>query len=83
MELSPGGTGSSCSKRVRAEIDNTAVLIEILQSSPKVILHLAVNPSEEDIRMLGPDLVAQLRKKLALMNAHWEDYERVFTTPNM
>ncbi|MCL4849881.1 MAG: hypothetical protein KJZ78_00680 [Bryobacteraceae bacterium] len=67
----------------RAEIDNTAVLIEVLQSSPEVILHLAANPSEEDIRVLGPDLVAQLRKKLAIMNAHWEDYERLFTTPNM
>jgi hypothetical protein len=56
--------------------------MEILRSTPDVILHLAANPGEEDIRVLGPDLVSQL-SKLRIVNAHREDYERVFTTPNL
>ena len=28
--------------------------------------------------MLGPDLIDQLRKKVKIMIAHWEDYERLF-----
>jgi hypothetical protein len=32
--------------------------------------------------MLGPDLVEQLKKKINIMNAHWEDYRRIYTQPN-
>jgi hypothetical protein len=31
---------------------------------------------------LGPDLVAQLQRKIDLMNAHWMDYDSLFTAPN-
>jgi hypothetical protein len=31
---------------------------------------------------LGPDLPAQLTRKIDLMNAHWRDYGRIFTVPN-
>ena len=31
---------------------------------------------------LGPDIVAQLKRKIDLMNAHWLDYDRLFTKPN-
>lgn len=62
----------------RAEIDNTAVLIELLGANPGEYLVLAAKKEEEDIRLLGPDLIAQLRRKLEVMNAHWEDYERLF-----
>lgn len=62
----------------RAEIDNTAGLIELLGANPGQYLVLAPTPQEEDIRLLGPDITAQLRRKLAVMNAHWEDYERLF-----
>lgn len=62
----------------RAEIDNIAVLIGLLGEDPGEYLVLAPTKEEEDIRLLGPDIVAQLRKKLEVMNAHWEDYERLF-----
>lgn len=62
----------------RAEIDNTAVLIDLLGAKPGEYLVLAPTKEEEDIRLLGPDLTAQLRRKLEVMNAHWEDYERLF-----
>lgn len=62
----------------RGEIDNAATLIELLGAEPGKYLVLAPTKAEEDIRLLGPDIVEQLRKKLQVMNAHWEDYERLF-----
>ena len=70
-------------KTARQEIDNTAELIELIQSRPNdVIIDTAKTKDEEYVRMLGPDLISQLQKKMAIMNAHWEDYRRVLTDPN-
>lgn len=66
----------------RAEIDNTAVLINLLKPGPGSLIQLAATKTEEDIRVLGTDLVEQLQKKIAIMNAHWQDYNRIFTSPN-
>ena len=66
----------------RAELDNTAVLMNLLRSDPNEFLRLAATKEEEDIRLLGRDILDQLQKKLNLMNARWEDYKRVFTIPN-
>ncbi len=62
----------------RREIDNSAVLIDLLQSQPALLIDLAKSSGEENIRVLGPDLVDQLRRKIKIMIAHWEDYERLF-----
>jgi len=62
----------------RNEIDNISVLIELLESTDAPLLDLAASKEEEDIRILGGDLVCQLRKKIRIMVAHWEDYERLF-----
>ncbi|MEX0778080.1 MAG: hypothetical protein WD042_20440 [Phycisphaeraceae bacterium] len=67
---------------VRAELDNTAMLMELLRPDPGALLDLASSKEEEDIRLLGPDIADQLQRKLNLMNTKWEDYKRVFTTPN-
>jgi hypothetical protein len=67
----------------RREIDNTALLIELLESNDQVILDIAPSKDLEDIRRLGPDLVKQLKTKLRIMNEHWIDYNRLFTTPNL
>ncbi len=40
------------------------------------------SPEDETIMRLGPDLPAQLKRKIDLMNAHWLDYDRLFTKPN-
>ena len=65
----------------RKEIDNTAVLIKILESTPEPILKMATK-EKEGIRRFGPGLVDQLKKKINIMNAHWEDYKRIFDSPN-
>ena len=66
----------------RNEIDNAMRLRRLLLSAKGPLLDLAPSPAEETIRRLGPDLPAQLQRKMDIMNAHWEDYKRLFTTPN-
>jgi hypothetical protein len=31
---------------------------------------------------LGPNVTAQIKHKIEVMNAHWRDYDRLFTSPN-
>jgi hypothetical protein len=70
-------------KTARQEIDNTAELISLIQSRPNdVIIDTAKSKEQEYVRLLGPDLVEKLTRKMAIMNAHWEDYRRIFTQPN-
>ena len=66
----------------RSEIDNMAVLIKILESNSGAILDLAPTKEQESIRILGPDIIDQLHRKINIMNAHWEDYKLIFNTPN-
>jgi hypothetical protein len=67
----------------RSEIDNTAMILQLLESGNDFVLDLAPVKELEDIRRLGPDLREQLKKKLKIMNEHWIDYNRIFTTPNL
>lgn|ERR1017187_3874948 len=62
----------------RREIDNSGVLIDLLQSQRAPLIDLAKTNGEENIRVLGPDLIDQLRKKIKIMIAHWDDYKRLF-----
>ncbi|MEM7683039.1 MAG: hypothetical protein AAF288_13885 [Planctomycetota bacterium] len=66
----------------RAELDNTAVLIDILQKANGPVLHTAETPEGERIRLLSSDLIPQLQMKLKTMNARWNDYDAIFTRPN-
>ncbi len=66
----------------RKEIDNTVHLLHLLGDNPGQLLDLAPVPEEETIMKLGPGITAQLKRKLDLMNAHWLDYDRLFTKPN-
>lgn len=66
----------------RREIDNTVRLQRLLTSTKEPLLDLAPVAEEETIMRLGPDLAAQLKRKIDLMNAHWMDYDRLFTAPN-
>jgi hypothetical protein len=66
----------------RKEIDNTVRLKELLESTPEPMLDTAPTPEEETIMRLGPNLPAQLTHKIDTMNAHWRDYDRIFTVPN-
>jgi hypothetical protein len=42
---------------------------------------MAPTAEEEYVMRLGPNLVEQLKLKIDIMNAHWMDYDRLFTRP--
>jgi hypothetical protein len=67
----------------RFEIDNTALLLKLLENNREELLDIAPVKELEDIRRFGPDLVPQLKLKLRIMNEHWLDYNRIFTVPNL
>jgi hypothetical protein len=48
----------------RKEIDSTIRLMRLLKDTPEPLLDLAPVPEEETIMRLGPDLVAQLKRKV-------------------
>ena len=62
----------------RAELDNTLELIDLLGTDPEVVLELAPTADQQDVFYYGPDVVDQLRRKMAVMVDHWEDYERLY-----
>jgi hypothetical protein len=66
----------------RKEIDNAVRLKELIESTPEPLFDTAPTPEEETIMRLGPNLPAQLKHKVDTMNAHWRDYDRIFTVPN-
>jgi len=57
-------------------------LKRLLESTKEPVLDLAPVPAEETIMRLGPDVAAQIKDKIDTMNAHWRDYDRLFTVPN-
>jgi hypothetical protein len=83
----PLGTQSSWERSdmleiARKEIDNTVHLMQLIKESDEPIIDMAPTPGEEYVMRLGPDLVSQLQRKIDTMNAHWNDYDRIFTVPN-
>jgi len=66
----------------RKEIDTMVNLKRLLESTDQPILDLAPTPAEETIMRLGPNVAAELKDKIDIMNAHWRDYDRLFTQPN-
>jgi hypothetical protein len=66
----------------RKEIDTMVALKRLLESTDEPILDLAPTAGEETIMRLGPDVATQLKHKIDVMNAHWRDYDRLFTMPN-
>jgi hypothetical protein len=59
-------------------MDSSIVLAELLEANKDVLIDTAKTQGDESIRVLGPDLAKQLRRKVQIMAAHWEDYERLF-----
>ncbi len=66
----------------RKEIDTMALLNQLLQSTHMPILDTVPTPEEETVMRLGPNITAQIQHKIDVMNAHWRDYDRLFTSPN-
>lgn len=67
----------------RSEIDNTALLMQLLGNNPEQYMEIAPTKKQEDIKKYGPDIIKEMQLKINIMNNQWEDYERMFTTPNL
>jgi hypothetical protein len=81
------GTGSPWDRQeimriARNEIDNAVSLKKILESSKIPLIQEAISPQYETIMMLSPNLTSQLKRKIDTMNDHWEDYKKLYTSPN-
>lgn len=57
-------------------------LKHLLESTKDPILDLAPTAEEESIMRLAPNITTQIKRKIDIMNAHWLDYDRLFTKPN-
>jgi hypothetical protein len=64
---------------LRDELDNVTELRAMLESGGLNLVARARAGHEEDVFLLGPDLVAALTKKADLMRRHWLDGQRYLT----
>ncbi len=62
----------------RDEIDNTNELAGLLEGSKVPLIELAPSKSQEDIFVIGPDIVDQLRRKARIMLRHELDVYRLY-----
>ncbi len=67
-------------KIAREELDNIAALIELIESRKEKVIEHAETPEAENVFMLGPNLAADLRRKMDVMLDHWPDYEKIYPT---
>jgi len=73
---------TSLMETARKEIDTMVNLKRLLDGTDQPILDTAPTPGEETIMRLGPNVSGELKDKIDIMNAHWRDYDRLFTEPN-
>lgn len=66
----------------RAEIDNSLYLKQLIESTDAPLIDTAPDARGENVLRFGPDFTQQLKLKTDIMNAHWQDYKRLFETPN-
>jgi len=67
-------------KTAQNEIENVRKIVHYLQNKElKDLLDHAKNKDEEYHRKLGPDIMDQLKNKIAIMNKYWSDYYRIDT----
>ncbi len=67
---------------MRDEFDNTNELIALLEDGGLELVACSKDPAFEDTFLMGPDLIGQLRKKVAIMRAHWLDVEDYLAPPH-
>lgn len=82
LGVQSGWDRSEIMATAREEIDTMIALKKLIDSTKEPILDLAASADEESIQRLGPGLSAQLKRKVDIMNAHWRDYDKLFTVPN-
>ena len=67
---------------MRDELDNTIELLDLLKNGGTNQILTATDASDEDLFLLGPDLVNQLTRKCQIMRRHWLDAEQYLSTPH-
>jgi hypothetical protein len=67
---------------MRDELDNAADMLGLLENGGMQQVLVAPTAKEEDTFLLGPDLVDQMKKKIAIMRAHWLDAQNYMATPH-
>ena len=67
---------------MRDEFDNTNELVSLLENGGIELVARAKDPRYEDTFLLGPDLIAQLRKKARIMREHWLDVQQYLAAPH-
>lgn len=66
----------------RAEIDNSLYLKNLIETTEGPLIDTAPTPDGEHVLRFGPNFTEQLKLKTEIMNARWQDYKRLFETPN-
>jgi hypothetical protein len=66
---------------MRAELDNTQALIDLLESTQEEVFVMAEREEEEDIFLLSPKLAEQLKRKMKIMMDHWLDVDLLLKRP--
>ena len=66
----------------RSEIDNTNHIVKLIEGREKTLLNLAPSHELEDIFLLSPKIVSQLRAKTEIMLDHMLDGKRLYITHN-
>ena len=84
-----GGSSEFIGKRaeinniIRAEIDNTYELADLLEAEGSVQIKHADNKKEETPFLTGPDLIRDLRKKCNIMLVRMRDIDKLCNAPNI
>ena len=65
----------------RDELDNTNELLDLLANGGLDLIARARNPKDEETFLYGPNLLDDMRKKVAIMREHWLDGQRYLTPP--
>tara|TARA_Y100000385_G_scaffold34688_1_gene32574 strand:+ start:434 stop:2245 length:1812 start_codon:yes stop_codon:yes gene_type:complete len=82
LGLQGGWDYEDCLNTARAEIDNSLYLKRLIETADGPLIDIAPDARNENVLRFGPDFTQQLKLKTDIMNAHWQDYTRLFETPN-
>lgn len=82
LGVQAGWDYEDCLNTARAEIDNSLYLKQLIESTDSPLIDIAPDARNENVLRFGPDFTQQLKLKTDIMNAHWQDYKRLFETPN-
>lgn len=69
-------------KLARAEIDNAARALEIIEANHELVIDMAPDGDSESIMRFSTELTDHIRRKIQTMNTKWSDYDRLSQPAN-